>query len=198
MSDMPTPEQQPEAALIERKRKAQRPILSVRKASEMAGLSEGRWRQIVLGYQSAAGHKIPVTGPAETIKRMLDATGGMSANELVELSTYRPDVAELYERNEGRGTISWNGSAAGETPTDPLDLLRRAQGQIEQAIAILERGRNDQAPEPQQGTGSQTGGGQGGGRPPIAPDTPPPNSMEKLRELDDGVTDRSRDDPKSG
>lgn len=195
MSDMPTPDQPSEAALIERKRKAQRPILSVRKAAEMAGMSEGRWRQIVLGYQSAGGHKIPVVGPAETIQRMLDATGTVSVEELEELKLCRPDVAELYRRNAGSGTVAWAGTAVGVTPPDPLELLRRAREQIDEAIAAMEGSRDAQAPQQIEGTGSAPGGGESGSGAPIAPSA---ESMKRLRELSGDVTARSRDDPKSG
>lgn len=192
MSDMPNPDQQPEAALIERRRKAQRPILSVRKAAEMAGMSEGRWRQIVLGYQSAAGHKIPVVGPAETIQRMLDATGSVSAKELEELNEYRPDVAALYRLNTGSGTVRWGGTAVGVAPPDPLELLRRARNQIDEAIAALEGSRDAQEPEPQQGAGGASGGGESGASSPIVGS--PEGETEWAPEIPESPTQARTDD----
>lgn len=54
--------------------------LSVRKAAPRADISEGRWRQIVNGYQSIGkGVYAPVSAPPETLARMaavLDLTPG--------------------------------------------------------------------------------------------------------------------------
>src|SRR5690349_2364766 len=47
------PAQRPEGALLERARERQEPRLSGRAAALAAGISEGRWRQIVNGYMSA-------------------------------------------------------------------------------------------------------------------------------------------------
>lgn len=190
MSDMPNPDQQPEAALIERKRKAQRPILSVRKAAEMAGMSEGRWRQIVLGYQSAAGHKIPVVGPAETIKRMLDATGTVSTEELEELDEYRPDVAALYRLNTSSGTVRWGGTAMGVTPPEPLELLRRVRDQIDEAITALERSRDARAPQPVEGEGGASGGSESGAPPIVGTGRP----VEWAPEIPESPTRARTDD----
>lgn len=45
--------------------------LSARKAAEEAGISEGRWRQIVSGYQiPAKGTYVEVIGPADTVAAM--------------------------------------------------------------------------------------------------------------------------------
>lgn len=50
--------------------------LSGRKASDLAGMSEGRWRQIVNGYQNpTAGVFIAVTGKADTLARMAKVVG---------------------------------------------------------------------------------------------------------------------------
>lgn len=83
------------AALIEQKRKEMRPSLSARKAADRAGLSEGRWRQIVKGYQSTGGGRIPVVGPAETVARMAQVVG-LSPDELAEAG--RPDAADELRR----------------------------------------------------------------------------------------------------
>ena len=68
------PNQLPEGALIAAALKRSR--LSARKAAERAGMSEGRWRQIVKGYQTvSAGTNAPVRGPAETVARMAKVVG---------------------------------------------------------------------------------------------------------------------------
>lgn len=60
------------AQLIESRRLALG--LSVRKAAAAAELSEGRWRQIAKGYQTAArGVRVPVNAPDETLARMAAA-----------------------------------------------------------------------------------------------------------------------------
>lgn len=47
---------------------------SIRHAADLASISEGRWRQIVKGYQQMAGGiKAPVNAPAETLARMVAA-----------------------------------------------------------------------------------------------------------------------------
>ncbi|MFJ2178949.1 helix-turn-helix domain-containing protein [Streptomyces sp. NPDC087851] len=67
MSSPPQP--RPEGELIKRAMKRKR--LSARKAATAAGMSEGRWRQIVNGYQHvSAGQTMAVTGPADTVARM--------------------------------------------------------------------------------------------------------------------------------
>jgi transcriptional regulator with XRE-family HTH domain len=70
---MTTEHQRPEGALIQSAMKRGR--LSARKAAARVGLSEARWRQIMNGYQSVGGQKVPVFGPPETIARMAAAVG---------------------------------------------------------------------------------------------------------------------------
>lgn len=84
------PPQPPEGALIERYREATRPKLSARSAALVAGLSEGRWRQIVSGYTSSNGQVNTVKGPADTVARMAQAVGV----PIAELEAVRPDAAE--------------------------------------------------------------------------------------------------------
>ena len=50
--------------------------ISVRKAARVAGLSEGRWRQIAKGYQQVTSAvRAPVNAPPETLARMARAVG---------------------------------------------------------------------------------------------------------------------------
>ncbi|OPC79972.1 hypothetical protein B4N89_02525 [Embleya scabrispora] len=98
------PPQLPEGALIERAQGRHTPRLSNRKAAELAGISEGRWRHIVKGYQTVqAGMHARVVAPAETLARMAHAAGATPA----ELrAANRSDAAEAYERLLGLGEHS--------------------------------------------------------------------------------------------
>lgn len=82
----------PEAKLIEELREAARPKLSVRKAAEAAGISEGRWRQISKGYnQATKDTRVPVRAPADTLARMARVVGA-TADQLLEVG--RGDAAD--------------------------------------------------------------------------------------------------------
>lgn len=77
---MQVPTQPAEAELIERLRQAVRPKLSVRKAAESAGISEGRWRQIAKGYnQVSKDTVVPSIAPADTLARMARVVGATPA-----------------------------------------------------------------------------------------------------------------------
>ncbi|MFD4830220.1 helix-turn-helix domain-containing protein [Streptomyces uncialis] len=66
----PTREGQLLKAALENRR------LSARKAAKAAGISEGRWRQIVNGYQTPSkGVHVPAIGSTDTIARMAQVVG---------------------------------------------------------------------------------------------------------------------------
>ena len=89
------PEQPPEGKLIEDA--ADRLDLSIREAARRAGLSYGRWRQIVQGYQNVSpGSYAKVRGPARTLARMA-AVVGITAEQM-EAEGQRPDAAEVMRR----------------------------------------------------------------------------------------------------
>lgn len=92
VSDMETPQAPAEALLIDSAQKSAIPRLSMRKAAEMAGMSEGRWRQIVKGYQGTGTGRLAVIAPDETIARMALVVG-VTADDLDEAG--RPDAAEV-------------------------------------------------------------------------------------------------------
>ncbi|HEY9371000.1 hypothetical protein [Streptomyces sp.] len=72
MSQRPDPP--PEGTLL--KAALTKSGLSARSAAAAAGISEGRWRQIVSGYQTiSAGVYAPVRGPKETVARMANVVG---------------------------------------------------------------------------------------------------------------------------
>ena len=87
MSDGPKPP--PEAELIAAALKRAR--ISGREAARRAGISDVHWRQIVSGYQTVSGTRVPVTGPAATIARMASVVG-VTPEELAEAG--RNDAAD--------------------------------------------------------------------------------------------------------
>lgn len=90
------PEQPPEGTLIKAAQK--RTGKSARKAASEAGISEGRWRQIVDGYQSvSAGVYASVRGPAHTVARMAAAVG-LKPTDLENVG--RDDVADAMRQAE--------------------------------------------------------------------------------------------------
>lgn len=70
--------------------------LSARKAAQIAGISEGRWRQIVSGSVSVStGVFAPVHGPANTVARMAQAVG-VTPRQLIDAG--REDAADELDR----------------------------------------------------------------------------------------------------
>lgn len=114
------PEQRPEGRLIGVALKRSR--LSGRRAAELAGMSEGRWRQIVSGYISISkGVYAPVEGPAETVAKMAKVVGvtpeqlkeagrADAAEELRELTT-TPRASDTFPRTDvGRELLELAGT----------------------------------------------------------------------------------------
>jgi transcriptional regulator with XRE-family HTH domain len=108
MTTKPGP--QPEGKLITDARKRAR--LSGREAAKRAGISEGRWRQIVNGYMVVTkGVYSPVVGaPADTVARMAQSVD-VTPEQLV--AAHRADAAEeLRKLNAGAQAV------AGQAPDD--------------------------------------------------------------------------------
>lgn len=83
--------QRPEGVLLEKARTERRPIMSVREASALAGLSDMSWRAYTNGYRYlTAGNPIQMIAPAATLARMAAAVG-LEAPDLE--SAQRPDAA---------------------------------------------------------------------------------------------------------
>lgn len=95
VSDMGTPTQPEEARIINHAQKTAVPAISMRKAAEMAGISDGRWRQIVKGYQGTGQGRIPVVAPSETVARMALVVG-VTDSQLEDAG--RPDAAEVLRK----------------------------------------------------------------------------------------------------
>ncbi|MDP7721844.1 hypothetical protein [Mycobacterium sp. TY814] len=89
--------QPPEAVLIEDLRQAfPKKERAVSRFAKLAGISEGRWRQIAKGYQQATRDtRVPVVAPADTLARMARAVGA-TPDQL--RSTGRDDAADELER----------------------------------------------------------------------------------------------------
>jgi hypothetical protein len=87
-----TTEQTPEGELIAKGQRLTN--ISTREAARQAGISEGRWRQIVKGYQAvSAGTKVPVTAPPDTLARMANVVG-VTPEQLEDAG--RLDAAESH------------------------------------------------------------------------------------------------------
>jgi hypothetical protein len=96
------PDQRPEGKLIAAS--AERLDLSIREAAKRAGISYGRWRQIVTGYQNVSpGSVAAVRAPARTLAKMA-AVVGITAEQM-ETDGQRPDAAEIL-REMLRGEAS--------------------------------------------------------------------------------------------
>ena len=90
------PEPPPEGQLIADA--ADHMKLSIREAARRAGISYGRWRQIVTGYQNVShGSYAPVHAPAKTLARMA-AVVGVTADEM-ETQGQRADAAEFMRQD---------------------------------------------------------------------------------------------------
>jgi transcriptional regulator with XRE-family HTH domain len=92
MTKPPTPPSPPEGELIHRAQK--RSGLTVVDAARRAGISRTRWNQIVSGYESVHGTRVPFQAPPETLARMALAVGVMPA-QLREV--HREDAAKELE-----------------------------------------------------------------------------------------------------
>jgi hypothetical protein len=72
---MDIPHQQPEGELIDRLRKSRLPKMSATKAANLAGMSEGWWRQLIKGHQARNGLYIPAVAADDTLARMAAVVG---------------------------------------------------------------------------------------------------------------------------
>lgn len=111
------------ARLIETRRLASG--MSMRRAAAAADLSEGRWRQIVKGYQQAAkGIRVPVNAPDETLARMANA---MKVHPDEMETAGHPEVAALMRDMASGPTATATATAASHLSDDELlaELSRR-------------------------------------------------------------------------
>lgn len=147
MATMPDKPQQPaEGALIQRAMIRQR--LSARQAATKAAMSEGRWRQIVAGYQSARGQHIPVTAPPATLARMAQAVGltpddlttagrADAADVLRDLATAQPGPAQSTpaSRSEALTKVMRSDKLTDDQKRRIVELLIAEQAAFDRQIA---------------------------------------------------------------
>lgn len=125
------------AQAIERARMARK--MSVRRAAAVAGMSEGRWRQIAKGYQSAAkGVRVPVNAPPETLARMANAVGltfdalsGVADDDTV--AALLDLQAPPQPPGEREALLAWAESPSGRAERahlEALDWLEQGEGEF--------------------------------------------------------------------
>lgn len=68
--------------------------LSKKKAAELSGMSEGRWRQLEKGVEMKAGVEHPATTSARTLVKMARAIG-IEAETLLEAAGFSGDVPDI-------------------------------------------------------------------------------------------------------
>lgn len=131
------PDQLPEGALIADALKRSR--LSARKAAERAGMSEGRWRQIVKGYQTvSAGVTAPVRGPAETVARMAHVVG-VTPEQLEEAG--REDAAAELRALLPHVRIHDAQLIVPAAPVGEEERMRQIEAKFEEAAQAAAEGR---------------------------------------------------------
>jgi transcriptional regulator with XRE-family HTH domain len=133
---MDKPEQPPEGRLIAEA--LRRSKLSARKASELAGMSDGRWGQIVRGYQTmGSGVFAPVRGPAETVAKMAQVVGVTPA-QLEDVG--RADAAE-----ELRELLGGQAEDIPDLPESADELRAFAERLLAQGRTLEEQGKTLEA-----------------------------------------------------
>lgn len=108
--------------------------MSIRAAAEVAGISEGWWRQVVRGFRTGKGGvRIEVDAPADTLAAMADAVG-VDPGELRKVG--RDDAARKLEllRQVEASKPTWDGDLS-RVPDEDLtaELARRLE---ERAAAL--------------------------------------------------------------
>lgn len=126
-----TPPQRPEGELI--KGALRRSRLSARKAADLAGISEGRWRQIVNGYQSVSGTALAVKGPPETVARMAQVVG------------VTPEELDSADRGDAAEELRTLLRTAADLPTELRSLEPWQQDVILRALDSRPRSRREKA-----------------------------------------------------
>lgn len=133
----PDPALTPLGALLEDART--RKLLSKREAARLAGISEGRWRQVVTGKQKAGDVIVPVNPRANTVAAMARAVE-VPVDEALAAAGFS---AEEMQRFAGSPVAGWEDRLAevqaiadNEDRSPGLRQWARSQvGQIEAIIA---------------------------------------------------------------
>lgn len=112
--------------------------LSKRAAAKRAEMSEGRWRQVVTGRQSAGGVAIPVNPRPETVTSMARAVG-LDPNVALELAGLEAAEGGATEADSGAP----HASVVDAIASDP-DLLPEAKEHLTRQYGLLLRVRGDE------------------------------------------------------
>jgi hypothetical protein len=145
---MTEPDLTPLGRLLE---KARKEVLQItgREAARRAGISEGRWRQVVTGRQPSGDRLVPVNPRGITVVQMALAVGVDPAEALAaaSLPSSPESVAAVVE--QARDSIARKQGKGGEPPVPTqadLDALReirddpdRPQAFRRQAQALLDQ-----------------------------------------------------------
>lgn len=140
------PPQPPEGRLIAAA--ADRLDLSIREAARRAGISYGRWRQVVSGVQNVSpGSYAAVHAPAKTLARMAAVVG--VTPEQMETEGQRPDAAEVMRQNArpAHSEVIFGGTTdADRAALHPFvqEILRTAYG----ILGVLDRFPPGDLPDP--------------------------------------------------
>ncbi len=106
--------------------------LSIRAAAREAGISEGRWRQVVSGVQKTGGVDVPVNPSAKTVLGMARAVG-MDAETALSLNGMEvpPEVVDrrpgLLDYTDDELLAEVGRRMKGEKPDDPAHQKRPRQ-----------------------------------------------------------------------
>jgi hypothetical protein len=103
--------------------------ISGREAARLAGMSEGRWRQIVRGVQAKAGMNIPVTAPARTVVAMAMAVEVDPAEALRAAGIEVPeDEIQAMANMRRRPKLVRGAPPQGGNLADEIDRIRHLRG----------------------------------------------------------------------
>jgi hypothetical protein len=120
------PEQPPEGKLIADA--AERLDLSIREAARRAGISYGRWRQIVTGYQNVSpGSYARVRAPAKTLARMARVVNVTA--EQMATDGQRADAAALLREEVEPVPAATGVDGMISAILDTADAMTRMNGQ---------------------------------------------------------------------
>lgn len=98
---------------------------SVRQLAPMAGMSEARWRQILKGRMTTAGHEVDVVAPAATIARMALV---LRVKPAALRKAGRDDAADMLEKmleaaERGDSVVPLTASGGQASVSDEIDLI---------------------------------------------------------------------------
>jgi len=96
--------------------------LSKREAARLAGISEGRWRQVVTGVQKAGGMEIPANPRRKTVIAMANAVRA-DIDEALRLAGFEPAPADTTRTADDRDAMI----------SDVAEAIRRDTALIEEA-----------------------------------------------------------------